>query len=162
MRLSDSQVSFLIHTIWNFGFLIIVCPVILFWIKLRINKRKIESKKQHEKELKEKLVRENSHSNKVCLNTDIELYTECKGLFNHLMKDGKMSRREILYLKGLINRLLGETILEHYKGFKFKNEANEIYVKLKNQYLESCDYQEILDYLKECERISENTKEEIV
>lgn len=149
----------MIRFLWNYGFLIIVCPIILFWMKMKVHKWLINDKKQREHEIKEWEIRENSHSNKVLLNSNPELYTECRTLFNHLMKDGKMSRREILFLRSAINRLLGDNVLQHYKTFKFDSEAHEIYVKLKNQYLEKEDYQYVLDYLKECERI---TKEEVV
>lgn len=61
------------------------------------------------------------------------------------MKNGQLSRQQILGLKKLINVMLDG--VKKYDNYYFKNDAHEIYVKLKDDRLSTLDYQEIINYI---------------
>jgi hypothetical protein len=73
-------------------------------------------------------------------------YEQAKTIFNVAMKNGQLSRQDILGLLDLINKMLGNESLK-YEKYYFKNNCHEIYVKLKNGSLNQLDYQMIVDYL---------------
>lgn len=74
------------------------------------------------------------------------LYNEGRVLFASLMKQGKVHNYELGDLKGILNNRLGK-YAEHYHNYKFKNDANEIYVKMKNFHLNEYDWELILNFL---------------
>lgn len=74
-------------------------------------------------------------------------YEHVKNMFNSMMKSGVLKHKELVKIKGRLNKLLGEN-LSHYKEFKFENDAHEIYTKLKNSNLVSDDYIELQEVLK--------------
>lgn len=101
----------------------------------------------------------NSHTKKVDFETQ-KLYFQARNLFNTLMKEGRLSHNEIVYLDRLVQRLLGEFV-HHYDNFTFENTCHRIYTMLKSSHLDKHDFQEIIDYLKECEiRTKDELKEE--
>lgn len=74
-------------------------------------------------------------------------YEYGKELFTNLMKNGIMRQFEIKDLKNLIDNRLGE-YGKMYAKYKFANDANEIYVKMKNVFLNESDWCEIIAFLK--------------
>ena len=138
-----------------YGFLAVILPVLAIYTKSRVILWLKKSKAIEMKTLRENQRRENSHLSKVMLCTDIEMYHKCRESFGVLMKNGMLNKKEVIYLKNLINSCLGSNVLSHYDKFKFKNDAHEIYVKLKNSYLEKGDFEKIFEYLEECKSWSE-------
>lgn len=78
------------------------------------------------------------------------LYENGKIMFNNLIKSGKMKRCDINNLKNIIDGCLGKNS-EYYKTYKFKNDAHEIYVKMKNFNLSVYDWCNILNFLNDLE-----------
>jgi hypothetical protein len=74
------------------------------------------------------------------------LYLEAKCLFASLMKQRKIHNYEINDLKAIIDNRLGRYV-DHYHNYKFKNDAHEIYVKMKNFHLYEYDWEVILNFL---------------
>ncbi|WP_039230882.1 hypothetical protein [Clostridium haemolyticum] len=104
--------------------------------KLTYEEQKL--KKQHEKEEVQKYYDENV---RLC-------YLDTKGIFRDAMKSRKLNRQQILRFKSKLNDCLSShDKLKDYKNFYFKNDAYEIYVKLKNVYLVEDDFQRLQKYL---------------
>lgn len=77
-------------------------------------------------------------------------YEKTRDLFNQLMKNGSLSREEILEFKLLLNKCLGSYTHEYKnkKVFKFENDCHEIYTKLKSYNLDVNDWNILYEYLK--------------
>ena len=139
-----------------YSILTIVAPILFFYLRAKLIKK---LKGYTYKEKQEKALireREMSHLEKETKDYYLiktqPLYLEARDLFNSLMKNRALSRNEILYLKNLINKQLGAYV-DHYKTFKFKNDCQEIYTKMKCQHLDAEDFTEIIQYLNECKNI---------
>lgn len=111
-----------------------------------------------------KFTRKQRSREKKILNNDIqeiyeeerkELYLSAQYLFNQLMKAGKLNRKQILYLKKLINNALG-TYEKDYKNKHFENDAHEIYTKMKSIHIDKSDWMQIINYLEEAEYMTQN------
>lgn len=61
-------------------------------------------------------------------------------------KEGILTREDILLFKDHLNSRLGNR-LSIYNNFQFKNDANEIYTKLKSSILKDDDYKYLIDVL---------------
>jgi hypothetical protein len=125
-------------------------PVLLFYAKAVIMHSLKREAVKHEKEVKEKEKYDRQTQKQEFLreyDAKIKpLYTEGKNLFALLMKQRKVHNYEIADLKGIINNRLGK-YAEHYHNYKFKNDAHEIYVKMKNFHLNEYDWELILNFL---------------
>jgi hypothetical protein len=81
-------------------------------------------------------------------------YLEARQLFNELCKQGRMHHEDVVLLKRLLEESLG-AFVEEYKGYKFQNEYNRIYVYLKNWHIDVPDWERILNFLNELYEESE-------
>lgn len=74
------------------------------------------------------------------------MYLEAKNLFCLLMKQRKVHSYEVADLKKILNERLGK-YADHYHNYKFKNDAHEIYTKMKNFHLNEYDWELILNFI---------------
>lgn len=81
-------------------------------------------------------------------------YLRCRQIFNQLMKAGVLAHRDIVYLEELLEKALGG-YMEHYQGYKFKNNAHKIYVLMKSTHIDVDDWKKILYFLTEMQKKSE-------
>lgn len=70
------------------------------------------------------------------------MYPEAKELFKDAMKNKKLSREQIIYIKSQINDCLGEN--RKFYSSKYSNDAHEIYTKLKSPFLSNRDFTRII------------------
>lgn len=81
-------------------------------------------------------------------------YLEARQLFNELCKQGRMRHEDAVLLRRLLEESLG-AYAEEYKGYKFQNEYNRIYVYLKNWHIDVRDWKRVLNFLNEVYEESE-------
>ena len=81
-------------------------------------------------------------------NTQLNIYKQVSKAFNYSIRQKLLKRNDIIRFKQEINKFLN-TNISHYQGFKFQNDAHEIYVKLKNRHLNESDYEYLLNILNE-------------
>lgn len=77
--------------------------------------------------------------------TDKE-YIKLQTTFKTLLQNKKLSHRQILEFKKIINLSLHDH-LSNYQNFKFKNDAHEIFVKFKSSAFSTINYQELYNEL---------------
>lgn len=124
------------------GFLIktyMLSDVRNFTNKQRIEKSKMDRIKKEEEKLE------------FFKNYDTEirpLYNKGRILFSTLMKNGKMRKYQVKEFKKLIDGYLG-CYIDYYHNYRFKNDAHEVYVKMKNFNLNAYDWERIISYLEE-------------
>lgn len=157
-------------------FVTVLAPIMTFYVKAKM---KYKSKQQESKGkvVKKQIDLQQYQAIKEVYNKERKhLYLEARDLFKDNMKNGMMSKMDILELKNKIDSCLGE-YAEEYKDYSkvakvkqkdgsekevikkgFDNTAHEIYVKLMNFHITPNEWQEIISYLKSFEGI----KEEIV
>lgn len=80
---------------------------------------------------------------KIVNNNDYDELVKC---IKYLMSNRLMDREQILDFKSKVCKQLGKCN-SHYKDFKWENDLQEIYTKIKNKHLKSEDYQELLSIL---------------
>lgn len=73
-------------------------------------------------------------------------YDELVQCIKYLMRYKLMNREQILDFKSKVCKQL-DKCNGHYKDFKWENDLQEIYTKIKNKHLKSEDYQELLQIL---------------
>jgi F0F1-type ATP synthase alpha subunit len=129
---------------------IAILPILGFYIKAVVNYSLKKYAVEHKKEVnKEKKYNREMQKQEFLRDYDAKikpLYTEGRNLFNLLMKQRKVHNYEIADLKAILNDRLGK-YLDHYHNYKFKNDAHEIYVKMKNFNLNEYDWELILNYI---------------
>lgn len=74
-------------------------------------------------------------------------YKQAKDSFNEAIKSSNLTREQILFLKKVINESLGDFIND-YKDIKFKNDAHEIYSKLKCSHIKIPDFKKFIQLIK--------------
>jgi len=136
-----------LFTVFLIGFIlwVLICTLI-FYARLKfaqyIAKEKVNKvKRQHQiRKGGDKKEKEDAKSK----DTPHDKYYEiAKTTFNCAMKNGQLTRKEILGLKDLLNQMLKGN--RKYDSYYFKNDCNEIYVKLKDGNLGILEYQKIVD-----------------
>jgi hypothetical protein len=122
------------------------------------NKQFKEDKKQEEKIQKEKDNKKEvwkTYKTEVKKDAiDMKHYEECvkpiyefgRDEFNKLMQGRRMKYEDIQKFKALINNLLGDRISK-YQDYTFKNDAHELYVKMKSTFLNENDWGKICTFL---------------
>lgn len=80
------------------------------------------------------------------LEKDYPEYEKCAELFNYCVKNHRFNHELILDFKNMVDEHLG-TFVNRYKNYKFKNDVNEIYVKLKDEGLMRFDFKELNEFL---------------
>jgi hypothetical protein len=138
-----------LFTIFLIGFIlwVLICTLI-FYARLKfaqyIAKEKVNKvKRQHQvrkggdKKVKEVVKSKDTPHDKY--------YEIAKTTFNCAMKNGQLTRKEILGVKDLLNQMLTGT--KKYDSYYFKNDCHEVYVKLKDGNLGMLEYQKIVDLI---------------
>lgn len=134
--------------------LIITSPIILYALKLIIIKNLKEQKEKQQNTQKLLEERQKTHYTQAELPP---IYYQTQKLFHDLIQQGKLNHYEVAYIKKMLQNFLGS--YNDYGNFKFQNDAHYIYTALKNRHLYESDYQEILNYLLECQRRNTNEKD---
>lgn len=114
------------------------------------NKKKLQ-------ELKEKKFKQQIELEDILLRKEIELYyQQAKNLFHDAIQNRSLSREQILYLKKIIDESLGEYIND-YKHTRYKNDAHEIYSKLKSSHISIDSFKKIIQLVKGFEAQNSDT-----
>jgi hypothetical protein len=79
------------------------------------------------------------------------MYHEVKELFQTAMRSRRLTREQILYIKNMLNGFLKP--YSRYYSQRYKNDAHEIYSKLKSPFLSNKEYQKISSFILNCIRI---------
>lgn len=75
------------------------------------------------------------------------IYYEVQYLFKNLMKEGLLSREQILFIKNYLRQELKD--YRHLYTGHYKNDAQEIYTLLKSPLLDNSNYEYIIKVLKD-------------
>jgi hypothetical protein len=124
-----------------------------FYLLHRLAKEKAYAnvKKQKLEELQIKKVKQQLELEEILLRKEVEpYYIMAKDLFNNAIKAGNLNREQILYMKKVINESLGDYINDH-KYTRYKNDAHEIYSKLKSSHISIPDFKRIIQLIKSFE-----------
>jgi hypothetical protein len=79
------------------------------------------------------------------------MYSQVKELFQTAMWSRRLTREQILYIKNMLNGFLKPYNKYYNQGYK--NDAHEIYSKLKSPFLSNREYQKISQFILSCIRI---------
>lgn len=74
-------------------------------------------------------------------------YTQARDLFHDAIQARNLDREQILYLKKVINEALGDYIND-FRYTRFKNDAHEIYTKIKSSHISIPDFKKIIQLIK--------------
>lgn len=124
-----------------------------FYLLHRLAKEKAYAnvKKQEFEELQMKKIKQQLELEEILLRKEIEPYYQmAKDLFNNAIKTSCLNREQILYLKKVINESLGDYIND-YKYTRYKNDAHEIYSKLKSSHISIDSFKKIIQLVKSFE-----------
>lgn len=124
-----------------------------FYLMHRLAKEKayVNCNKKKLQELKEKKLKQQMELEKILLRKEIEpYYLQAKDLFHDAIQAGNLTHEQILYLKKIIDESLGDYIND-YKYTRYKNDAHEIYSKLKSSYISIDDFKRIILLIKSFE-----------
>ena len=134
------------------GILLLVCGKILTFYLITLSKvnggknklyaQDIIAKQKNPQKQEEEFYSLLSSKQNVNENLD---YKCAKDLFHNKMQSGKLSREQILFLKKVLNNDLGENAAL-YKC-QYKNDAHEIYSKLKSIYITKEQLQQFTGYV---------------
>ena len=107
--------------------------------------------KKKREELQKRKFKQRMELEDILLRNEIEpYYLKAKDMFNNAIKCGNLNREQILYLKKVINDSLGDYLL-NYKYNCYKNDAHEIYSKLKCSHISITDFKMIIQLIKSFE-----------
>lgn len=132
-------------------FLFIIIPIFFTFIKFylleKVKKYTQEQRRTEDKIFKLKI-------SEIYKNEREDLYIQAKELFHHLMQDGIINRSQVLSFKSMLIKSLGR-YNNDYKKMYFKNDAHEIYTKMKSQHIDDHDWEQMINYLQD---LTENTE----
>lgn len=123
--------------------LLFIVPIGFYILSLVIEKKTREITREQRKAEKETL---EEYINKIYIEERMQYYQDAHYLFNRLMKAGALNRADILKLKKMINAALGRYDLE-YEDKKYKNDAHEIYSKMKDKRIDEKEWIKIIEYM---------------
>lgn len=129
-----------------------------FYLLHRLTKEKAYSNynKQKLQDLQHKKIKQQLELEDILLRKEVEPYYQiAKDLFNNAIKTGNLNHEQILYLKEAINDSLGDYI-NNYRHTRYKNDAHEIYSKLKSSHISIDDFRRIIQLIKSFEAQSCN------
>lgn len=142
--------------LYLFVSMIIVLPIVLkVWSFYMLQRLKVKKQKT-------RAVDTNDHELDDLINyKEIEPYAKkARILFHDLMKAGRLSHEQILYLKKSIFRDLGIYGAD-YRNCKFKNDCHAIYTYLKSTHLSVNNFQEIIQTLNLFYMTNEELQQEV-
>lgn len=79
------------------------------------------------------------------------IYHDVKELFKSAMRAKRLTREQVLYIKQMLNEFL-KPYRQYYIN-RYKNDAHEIYSKLKSPFLSNKEYEKISSFILECIKI---------
>lgn len=132
------------------GLGVITLKILSFYMLHRMAKEAAYANynKKKLKELNEKKIKQQLELEDILLRKEIEpYYQHAKNLFHDAMQSRSLSREQILYLKKIIDESLGEYIND-YKCTRYKNDAHEIYSKLKSSHISIDSFKKIMQLIK--------------
>lgn len=139
----------MVKAIIIYGVIFFIIPLLIFYLRLKLMKWFKDSKRKQDRVFKKHFEDEYE---KIYQREYKPWYEATVNLFKNKMKGGELDRSQILEFKKMVNKSLG-SYLSGYNTWHFRNDAMEIYCKLKNHHIDKNDFIGMLAYL-------ENTKEE--
>lgn len=125
-----------------------------FYLMHRLAKEKAYANytKKQLKELKEKKeqqrIKQQLELEDILRKGELQIYyNQAQMLFHDAIQNRNLDREQILYLKKVINESLGDYIND-FKFIKFKNDAHEIYSKLKSSHISIDSFKKIIQLIK--------------
>lgn len=113
------------------------------------------SRKKHNELLKERKLKQQLELEDILQRGELRIYySQARDLFHDAIKAGNLNHEQILYLKKIINHNLGEYIND-FKYIRYKNDAHEIYSKLKSSHISVDSFKKIIQLIKSFEAQSE-------
>jgi hypothetical protein len=79
------------------------------------------------------------------------MYQDVKELFGSAMRSRRLSREQIIYIRNMLNGFLKP--YNKYYNQRYKNDAHEIYSKLKSPFLSNKEYQQLSLFILSCIRL---------
>jgi hypothetical protein len=105
--------------------------------------------------LEEKKIKQQLELEDILQRGDLRIYySQARDLFHDAIQDGNLNHEQILYLKKVIDDTLGE-YLNDFKYTRYKNDAHEIYSKLKSSHISIDNFKRIIQLIKSFEAQSE-------
>lgn len=124
--------------------IVISIPIIGVLI-LALFKNWLKNYTQNQRRTEKQKLKENIHE--IYVREREPLYDEAYALFNYLLKHGRLKRKDLLKIKSMLNEALGEYKKEYARMY-FKNDAHEIYKKMKSENIDKTDWLKIINFLK--------------
>lgn len=114
------------------------------------------NKMKHE-ELQKRKLKQQIELEDILLRKEIEpYYLKAKNLFHDAIQAGNLNHEQILYFKKVIDDSLGDYLLD-YKYRHYKNDAHEIYSKIKCSHISIDSFKKIIQLIKSFEAQNEGT-----
>lgn len=137
---------------------LIILKILSFYLLQQLAKEKAYAnfKKRDYEQLQERKIKQRMELEDILLRKELEpYYTTARDLFNDAIQASNLNHEQILYLKKVINESLGNSIND-YKFARYKNDAHEIYSKLKSSHISINDFKNIIQLIKTFEAQSSN------
>lgn len=132
--------------------------VLSFYLLHRLAKEKAYEnfRKKDYEVLQQKKLKQRMELEDILTRKELEpYYVATKDLFHDAMQAGNLNHEQILYLKKVINESLGNSIND-YKYTYYKNDAHEIYSKLKSSHISIDNFKRIIQLIKTFEAQGSN------
>jgi hypothetical protein len=126
-----------------YGIVIFIIPILIFYLRLKFMKWLGDSKRKQDKIYKKHFEKEYE---KIYQREYKPFYEATVRLFKNKMKGSELDRKHILEFKELVNKSLG-SYLSGYNTWHFRNDAMEIYCKLKSHHIDKNDFENLIFYL---------------
>ncbi|GLC32880.1 hypothetical protein bsdE14_42900 [Clostridium omnivorum] len=105
-------------------------------------------KKKEYEALQQKKLKQRIELEDILLRKELEpYYITAKDLFHDAIQAGNLNHEQILYIKKIINESL-DSYINDYKYTHYKNDAHEIYSKLKSSHISVDNYKKIIQLIK--------------
>lgn len=124
------------------SFFTVILPIFKFYMQQKIKDQKKHEEKEIDNFNQLKAIKD------IYLKERKPLYLQAWREFNALCKQGRMHKEDAVLLSQLIEEMLG-SYADEYKGYKFKNEYNRIYVLMKNWHIDDKQWKIIINFLYE-------------
>lgn len=137
---------------------LITLKILSFYLLHKMAKEKaFENFKRKDYEaLQQKKLKQRMELEDILQRKELEPYYQMtKDLFHDAIQAGDLNHEQILFLKKVINESLGNSIND-YKFTHYKNDAHEIYSKLKSSHISITDFKKIIQLIKTFEAQSGN------
>ena len=129
---------------------LILFKILSFYLLQQMAKEKAYEnfRKKDYEALQQKKLKQRIELEDILLRKELEpFYQTTKDLFHDAIQAGNLNHEQILYIKKVINESLGSYIND-YKYTHYKNDAHEIYSKLKSSHISVDNYKKIIQLIK--------------